>query len=131
MKIKLSSRKVVRVILTAIGALTLIALLIVSLNEKNLHDKIVDMILTLVGSVALVMAVLTESELERHSRRSLQIHQEVLAALAEIREINRDNDKLRQIISKDYQVDKQIASKLDSLTAQADDLKKVTKRSKI
>lgn len=124
MKIKLSSRKVVRVILTAIGALTLIALLIVSLNEKNLHDKIVDMILTLVGSVALVMAVLTESELERHSRRSLQIHQEVLAALAEIREINRDNDRLRQIITKDYQVDKQIASKLNDLTAQADQLKK-------
>lgn len=124
MKIKLSSRKVVRVILTAIGALTLITLLIVSLNEKNLHDKIVDMILTLVGSVALVMAVLTESELERHSRRSLQIHQEVLAALAEIREINRDNDRLRQIITKDYQVDKQIASKLNDLTAQADQLKK-------
>lgn len=127
MKFQLSSRKVVRLVITAIGVVTLIVLLLMVLNEKNIHDKVTDMIVMLVGMIALVMAVLTEAELERHTRRSLQIHQEVLAALAEIREINHDNDKIRQLISKDYQVDKQIANRLAHLTEQADASKKATR----
>lgn len=126
MKFQLSSRKVVRLVITAIGAVTLIVMLLMVLNEKNIHDKVTDMIVMLVGMIALVMAVLTEAELERHTRRSLQIHQEVLAALAEIRELNHDNDKIRQLISKDYQVDKQIANRLAQLTEQADASKKAT-----
>lgn len=126
MKFQLSSRKVVRLVIVAIGVVTLIVLLLMVLNEKNIHDKVTDMIVMLVGMIALVMAVLTEAELERHTRRSLQIHQEVLAALAEIRELNHDNDKIRQLISKDYQVDKQIANRLAQLTEQADASKKAT-----
>ena len=53
-------------------------------SEKNLHDTITNIIVLLVGSIALVMAVLTEVELEKHSRKLSEIHREMLETLREI-----------------------------------------------
>ena len=61
------TRKSQKIALLGVAILTLCAAALMVFSEKNLHDTITDIIVLLVGSIALVMAVLTEVELEKHS----------------------------------------------------------------
>jgi hypothetical protein len=65
--------------------------------------------------VALIMAVLTEAELERNARRSNELHKEVLLALEEIRELNKDNEYLKRKMQEETRLDKEISKKLDNI----------------
>ena len=98
-----------------VAVLTLVVAGLMALTEKTVHEKIIDVAVLLTGSIALVMAILTEAELEKHSRRFSQIHSEILEALNEIREINADNDFLKKKVSQEYKIDKQISKKLDKI----------------
>ena len=114
-KIKFTSRKVLKMALTVVGVLTLIGVALLITNEKNLHDTITDIIILLVGTIALMMAVLTEAELERQENRSKQIHREVLDALAEIRDINKDSEYLKRKMREGVKLDKEISEKIDEI----------------
>ena len=114
-KIKFTSRKVLKMALTVVGVLTLIGVALLITNEKNLHDTITDIIILLVGTIALMMAVLTEAELERQENRSKQIHREVLDALVEIRDINKDSEYLKRKMREGVKLDKEISEKIDEI----------------
>lgn len=101
--------------LTVVGVLTLIGVALLITNEKNLHDTITDIIILLVGTIALMMAVLTEAELERQENCSKQIHREVLDALAEIRDINKDSEYLKRKMREGVKLDKEISEKIDEI----------------
>ena len=101
--------------LTVVGVLTLIGVALLITNEKNLHDTITDIIILLVVTIALMMAVLTEAELERQENRSKQIHREVLDALAEIRDINKDSEYLKRKMREGVKLDKEISEKIDEI----------------
>jgi uncharacterized membrane protein len=90
------------------------ALMILDQNT-NLHETTIDIIVLLIGVVALIMAVLTEAELERNARRSNELHKEVLLALEEIRELNKDNEYLKRKMQEETRLDKEISKKLDNI----------------
>ena len=115
LRIKFTSRKVLRLALTAVGVLTLIGTALLITNEKSLHDTITDVIILLVGAIALIMAVLTEAELEKQEARSKQIHKEVLDALEEIRDINTDSEYLKRKLREDVHMDKEILAQLEAV----------------
>ena len=85
-------------------------------QNTNLHKTTIDIIVLLVGVIALIMAVLTEAELERNARRSNELHREILTALKEIREINKDNAYLKRKLQEDTKLDKEISKKLDDIS---------------
>lgn len=115
-KMKFTSRKVLRTALIFVAILTFSAMILMILNEKSLHDTITDIIVLLVGSIALVMAVLTEAELERSARRSNELHKEVLLALDEIRDINKDNEYIKRKVREEFKIDKEISEKIDKIS---------------
>ncbi len=84
-------------------------------QNTNLHETTIDIIVLLIGVVALIMAVLTEAELERNARRSNELHKEVLLALEEIRELNKDNEYLKRKMQEETRLDKEISKKLDNI----------------
>ena len=84
-------------------------------QNTNLHETTIDIIVLLIGVVALIMAVLTEAELERNARRSNELHKEVLLALEEIRELNKDNEYLKRKMQEETRLDKEISKKLDDI----------------
>ena len=115
LRIKFTSRKVLRLALTAVGVLTLIGTAFLKNKKKSLHDTITDVIILLVGAIALIMAVLTEAELEKQEARSKQIHKEVLDALEEIRDINKDSEYLKRKLREDVHMDKEILAQLEAV----------------
>lgn len=109
------TRKSQKIALLGVAILTLCAAALMIFSEKNLHDTITDIIVLLVGSIALVMAVLTEVELEKHSRKFTEIHREMLEALREIRDVNADNEFLKKKLSEEFKIDQEISKKLDKI----------------
>lgn len=115
-KLKFTSRRVFRVMMLLIVTLTLVTILLMVLDKNtNFHETTIDIIVLLIGVVALVMAVLTEAELERNARRSNELHREILVALDEIREINRDNESLKRSMRRELEIDREISKKLDKI----------------
>jgi hypothetical protein len=99
-----------------IATLTFVTILLMVLDKNtNFHETTIDIIVLLIGVVALVMAVLTEAELERNARRSNELHREILVALDEIREINRDNESLKRSMRRELEIDQEISKKLDKI----------------
>lgn len=99
-----------------IATLTFVTILLMVLDKNtNFHETTIDIIVLLIGVVALVMAVLTEAELERNARRSNELHSEILVALDEIREINRDNESLKRSMRRELEIDQEISKKLDKI----------------
>ena len=116
-KLKFTSRRVFRVMMLLIAVLTFVTILLMVLDKNtNFHETTIDIIVLLIGVVALVMAVLTEAELERNARRSNELHREILVALDEIREINRDNESLKRSMRRELEIDQEISKKLDKIT---------------
>lgn len=116
-KLKFTSRRVFRAMMLLIVTLTLVTILLMVLDKNtNFHETTIDIIVLLIGVVALVMAVLTEAELERNARRSNELHREILVALDEIREINRDNESLKRSMRHELEIDQEISKKLDKIT---------------
>ena len=116
-KLKFTSRRVFRAMMLLIVTLTLVTILLMVLDKNtNFHETTIDIIVLLIGVVALVMAVLTEAELERNARRSNELHREILVALDEIREINRDNESLKRSMRRELEIDQEISKKLDKIT---------------
>ena len=109
------TRKSQKIALLGVAILTLCAAALMIFSEKNLHDTIIDIIVLLVGSIALVMAVLTEVELEKHSRKFAEIHREMLETLREIRDMNADNEFLKKKLSEEFKIDQEISKKLDKI----------------
>ena len=115
-KLKFTSRRVFRVMMLLIAVLTFVTILLMVLDKNtNFHETTIDIIVLLIGVVALVMAVLTEAELERNARRSNELHREILVALDEIREINRDNESLKRSMRRELEIDQEISKKLDKI----------------
>jgi Ca2+/Na+ antiporter len=115
-KLKFTSRRVFRAMMLLIVTLTLVTILLMVLDKNtNFHETTIDIIVLLIGVVALVMAVLTEAELERNARRSNELHREILVALDEIREINRDNESLKRSMRRELEIDQEISKKLDKI----------------
>lgn len=115
-KLKFTSRRVFRAMMLLIVTLTLVTILLMVLDKNtNFHETTIDIIVLLIGVVALVMAVLTEAELERNARRSNELHREILVALDEIREINRDNESLKRSMRRELEIDREISKKLDKI----------------
>lgn len=115
-KLKFTSRRVFRVMMLLIVTLTLVTILLMVLDKNtNFHETTIDIIVLLIGVVALVMAVLTEAELERNARRSNELHREILVALDEIREINRENESLKRSMRRELEIDREISKKLDKI----------------
>lgn len=115
-KLKFTSRRVFRVMMLLIAVLTFVTILLMVLDKNtNFHETTIDIIVLLIGVVALVMAVLTEAELERNARRSNELHREILVALDEIREINRDNESLKRSMRRELEIDREISKKLDKI----------------
>ena len=116
-KLKFTSRRVFRAMMLLIAVLTFVTILLMVLDQNtNFHETTIDIIVLLIGVVALVMAVLTEAELERNARRSNELHREILVALDEIREINRDNESLKRSMRRELEIDQEISKKLDKIT---------------
>ena len=116
-KLKFTSRRVFRAMMLLIAVLTFVTILLMVLDKNtNFHETTIDIIVLLIGVVALVMAVLTEAELERNARRSNELHREILVALDEIREINRDNESLKRSMRRELEIDQEISKKLDKIT---------------
>lgn len=114
--LKLTSRRVFRTMMVFILFLTLATAALMILDQNtNLHETTIDIIVLLIGVVALIMAVLTEAELERNARRSNELHKEVLLALEEIRELNKDNEYLKRKMQEETRLDKEISKKLDDI----------------
>ncbi len=114
--LKFTSRRVFRTMMVFILFLTLATAALMILDQNtNLHETTIDIIVLLIGVVALIMAVLTEAELERNARRSSELHKEVLLALEEIRELNKDNEYLKRKIQEETRLDKEISKKLDDI----------------
>lgn len=114
--LKLTSRRVFRTMMVFILFLTLATAALMILDQNtNFHETTIDIIVLLIGVVALIMAVLTEAELERNARRSSELHKEVLLALEEIRELNKDNEYLKRKIQEETRLDKEISKKLDDI----------------
>lgn len=111
-KMNFTSRRFLRLAIMAVATLTLFGVILMIFNEKSLHDTITDIIVLLVGAIALVMAVLTEADMEKQEKRSLQIHREVLEALKEIREVNQDGDNVIKEVDELYKLEKSINSKI-------------------
>ena len=115
-KLKFTSRRVFRAMMLLIAVLTFVTILLMALDQNtNFHETTIDIIVLLIGVVALVMAVLTEAELERNARRSNELHREILVALDEIREINRDNESLKRSMRRELEIDQEISKKLDKI----------------
>ena len=115
-KLKFTSRRVFRAMMLLIAVLTFVAILLMVLDQNtNFHETTINIIVLLIGVVALVMAVLTEAELERNARRSNELHREILVALDEIREINRDNESLKRSMRRELEIDQEISKKLDKI----------------
>ena len=115
-KLKFTSRRVFRAMMLLIVTLTLVTILLMVLDKNtNFHETTINIIVLLIGVVALVMAVLTEAELERNARRSNELHREILVALDEIREINRDNESLKRSMRRELEIDQEISKKLDKI----------------
>lgn len=115
-KLKFTSRRVFRAMMLLIVTLTLVTILLMVLDKNtNFHETTIDIIVLLIGVVALVMAFLTEAELERNARRSNELHREILVALDEIREINRDNESLKRSMRRELEIDREISKKLDKI----------------
>lgn len=115
-KLKFTSRRVFRAMMLLIATLTFVTILLMVLDKNtNFHETTIDIIVLLIGVVALVMAVLTEAELERNARRSNELHREILVALDEIREINRDNESLKRSMRRELEIDQEISKKLDKI----------------
>ena len=116
-KLKFTSRRVFRAMMLLIAVLTFVTILLMVLDQNtNFHETTINIIVLLIGVVALVMAVLTEAELERNARRSNELHREILVALDEIREINRDNESLKRSMRRELEIDQEISKKLDKIT---------------
>ena len=114
--LKFTSRRVFRTMMVFILFLTLAPAALMILDQNtNLHETTIDIIVLLIGVVALIMAVLTEAELERNARRSNELHKEVLLALEEIRELNKDNEYLKRKMQEETRLDKEISKKLDNI----------------
>ena len=114
--LKLTSRRVFRTMMVFILCLTLATAALMILDQNtNLHETTIDIIVLLIGVVALIMAVLTEAELERNARRSSELHKEVLLALEEIRGLNKDNEYLKRKMQEETRLDKEISRKLDGI----------------
>ena len=114
--LKLTSRRVFRTMMVFILFLTLATAALMILDQNtNFHETTIDIIVLLIGVVALIMAVLTEAELERNARRSNELHKEVLLALEEIRELNKDNEYLKRKMQEETRLDKEISKKLDNI----------------
>jgi uncharacterized membrane protein len=114
--LKFTSRRVFRTMMVFILFLTLATAALMILDQNtNLHETTIDIIVLLIGVVALIMAVLTEAELERNARRSNELHKEVLLALEEIRELNKDNEYLKRKMQEETRLDKEISKKLDNI----------------
>ena len=114
--LKFTSRRVFRTMMVFIAFLTLATMVLMILDQNtNLHETTIDIIVLLVGVIALIMAVLTEAELERNARRSNELHREILVALDEIREINRDNESLKRSMRRELEIDQEISKKLDKI----------------
>lgn len=115
-KLKFTSRRVFRAMMLLIATLTFVTILLMVLDKNtNFHETTIDIIVLLIGVVALVMAVLTEAELERNARRSNELHREILVALDEIREINHDNESLKRSMRRELEIDQEISKKLDKI----------------
>ena len=115
-KLKFTSRRVFRAMMLLIVTLTLVTILLMVLDKNtNFHETTIDIIVLLIGVVALVMAGLTKAELERNARRSNELHREILVALDEIREINRDNESLKRSMRRELEIDQEISKKLDKI----------------
>lgn len=115
-KLKFTSRRVFRAMMLLIAVLTFVTILLMVLDQNtNFHETTINIIVLLIGVVALVMAVLTEAELERNARRSNELHREILVALDEIREINRDNESLKRSMRRELEIDQEISKKLDKI----------------
>lgn len=110
------TQKIARRLLVSIMILTIVAIALVIFGEKNFHNAVSDIIALLVGSVALVMAVLTELELERNARRTQKLHAEISEMLQEIREINHDNEILKKKLQQELEIDQEISKKIDKLS---------------
>ena len=114
--LKFTSRRVFRTMMVFILFLTLATAALMILDQNtNLHETTIDIIVLLIVVVALIMAVLTEAELERNARRSNELHKEVLLALEEIRELNKDNEYLKRKMQEETRLDKEISKKLDNI----------------
>ena len=114
--LKFTSRRVFRTMMVFFLFLTLASAALMILDQNtNLHETTIDIIVLLIGVVALIMAVLTEAELERNARRSNELHKEVLLALEEIRELNKDNEYLKRKMQEETRLDKEISKKLDNI----------------
>lgn len=115
-KLKFTLRRVFRAMMLLIAVLTFVTILLMVLDQNtNFHETTINIIVLLIGVVALVMAVLTEAELERNARRSNELHREILVALDEIREINRENESLKRSMRRELEIDQEISKKLDKI----------------
>ncbi|MDO4902377.1 MAG: hypothetical protein Q4A21_02355 [bacterium] len=110
------TKKLVRNLLTAVAILTISATALMIFSEKNLHNTIIDIVVLLTGSIALVMAVLTEAELERNARRTQKLHSEISEMLIEICDINHDNEILKKKLQQELKIDQEISKKIDQLS---------------
>lgn len=120
--IKFTSKKILRRALLLVGLLTLFGAGLFITNEKNIRDTIADIIVLLVGAIALFMAVLTEAEMERQEKRTKDIHREVMIALNEIKSISKDNTYFKQKLDEELELEKDIRSEIDKISI--NDLKK-------
>jgi uncharacterized membrane protein (DUF106 family) len=102
------SEVLTRFMLVAIVIAALIAVILQILNEKtNTLETTYEIITFSVALVAVILAVLQGLANARTTRELHRITREIQNSLAELREVNHDNDDLRKIIAADEKLDQE------------------------
>jgi hypothetical protein len=99
--------------LIVIIILTIAGIAILVFNDRSVEQTFYDVLFFVVGSMALIVGLGSSLDVRYQRRIMKRLHKEISEAVAELRNLDKDNDKILQELEKDEELDREMIKRMD------------------
>jgi uncharacterized membrane protein YqgA involved in biofilm formation len=99
--------------LVVVVFLTIAGIAVLVFNDRSAEDTFYDILFFVVGAMALIVGLGSSLDVRYQRRVMRKLHLEISEAVAELRNLDKENDKILKELEKDEELDREMIEKMD------------------